>query len=66
MLQSRRLQVQFLMKSSNFFNCPNRTSCTIALELDQPLMEWGKRSLPGCKGRLACEADNLTISEPNV
>jgi hypothetical protein len=39
----------------------------MALGLTQPLTEMGTRNLPGGKGRLVREADNLTaICEPIV
>jgi hypothetical protein len=50
-----------------FFNCPNFSSCTIAVGSTQPMTEMSTRNLPGTKGRLVHEADNLTaICEPVV
>jgi hypothetical protein len=50
-----------------FFNLSNPSSCTVAMESTQPLIEMTTRNLPGDKVRLACEADNLiTICEPIV
>jgi hypothetical protein len=51
-----------------FFNLPNPSSHTMAVGLTQPLTEMSTRNLPGDKGRLVCEADNLTtaICEPTV
>jgi hypothetical protein len=50
-----------------FFNWPNPSSRTMALESTQPLTEMSTRNLPGGKGRPACKADNLTtICEPIV
>jgi hypothetical protein len=50
-----------------FFNWPNPSSRTMALELNQPLTGMSTRNLPGDKGRPAREADNLAaISEPIV
>jgi hypothetical protein len=50
-----------------FFNCPNPSSRTMALDSTQPLTEMSTRNLSGGKGRPAHKADNLTaIYEPNV
>jgi hypothetical protein len=50
-----------------FFNWPNPSSRTMALESTKPLTEMSTRNLPGGKGRPAREADNLTaICEPIV
>jgi hypothetical protein len=38
-----------------FFNWPNPSSRTMALESTQPLMEMSTRNLPGGKGRMARE-----------
>jgi hypothetical protein len=43
-----------------FFNWPNPSSSTMALGSTQPLTEMSTRNLPGCKGRPARDADNLT------
>jgi hypothetical protein len=43
-----------------FFNSPNPSSRTKALESTQLLTEMGTRNLPGGKGRPARKADNLT------
>jgi hypothetical protein len=51
----------------DFFNLPNPSSCTMALETTQPLTEMSTRKLPGGKKRPALRADNLAaICEPNV
>jgi hypothetical protein len=55
----------------DFFNLPNPSSRTMALESTQPLTEMNTRNLPagggGGKGRPARKADNLTaICEPIV
>jgi hypothetical protein len=50
-----------------FFNSPNPSSRTMALGWTQPLTEMSTRNLPGCKGRPARKADNLTaMCEPIV
>jgi hypothetical protein len=50
-----------------FFNLPNLSSRNMALGSIQPVIEMSTRNLPGGKGRLACNADNLTaICEPIV
>jgi hypothetical protein len=50
-----------------YFNWPNPSSWTIALGSTQPPTEMSTRNLPGGKGWLMCEADNLTaICEPIV
>jgi hypothetical protein len=47
-----------------FFNWPNPSSRIMAFGLTQPLTEINIRNLPGDKGQLAHEADNITaISE---
>jgi hypothetical protein len=52
---------------SRFFNLPNPSSRTMALESTQPLIEMSARNLPGGKGRPARKADNLTaICNPIV
>jgi hypothetical protein len=43
-----------------FFNWPNPSSRTVALESTQPLTEMRTRSIPGGKGRPERKADNLT------
>jgi hypothetical protein len=50
-----------------FFNLPNPSSRTMALEWTQPLTEMST-NLPGYKGRLARKADNnlTVICEPTV
>jgi hypothetical protein len=51
----------------NFFNLPNPSSRTMALESNQPLAEMITRNLPGGKGRTVRKADSLTaIGEPTV
>jgi hypothetical protein len=50
-----------------FFNWPNPSSRTMAMESTQPLAEMSTRNLPGGKGRPARKADNLAvICEPIV
>jgi hypothetical protein len=50
-----------------FFTWSNISSRTMALGSTQPLTEISTRNLPGGKGQLAHEADNLTaICEPIV
>jgi hypothetical protein len=50
-----------------FFNGSNPSSRTMALGSTQPLTEMNTRNLPGCKGRPARKADNLTaICQPIV
>jgi hypothetical protein len=50
-----------------FFNLPNPSSRTMALESTQFLTEMSTRNLPRGKGRPAHKADNLTdICEPMV
>jgi hypothetical protein len=60
MLQAGRLRVRVLMRSLNFFNLPNPSSCTMALGFTQPLTETSTRRYSGGKVRPACQADNLT------
>jgi hypothetical protein len=48
----------------DFFSLPNPSSCTMALEFTQPLIEMSTRNLPGGPVH---KADNLTaICEPIV
>jgi hypothetical protein len=42
-----------------FYNLPNPSGCTMALELTQPLAEISTRNLPRGNGRAVCKADNL-------
>jgi hypothetical protein len=50
-----------------FFNLPNPSSRTMALESTQPLTEMSTRSFHGGKKRPARRADNLAaINEPNI
>jgi hypothetical protein len=44
----------------DFFNLPNPSSRTIALEPTQPLPEMSTKNLPGGKRRQARKADTLT------
>jgi hypothetical protein len=51
----------------DFFNILNPSSHIMALESTQLLTDMSTRNLPGSKGRLEREADNLTaICEPIV
>jgi hypothetical protein len=43
-----------------FFNCPDPSSCTVALGSTQPLTEMSTRNVRRDEGQPACEADNLT------
>jgi hypothetical protein len=50
-----------------FFNLPNPSSHTMALESTQPLTEMSTMNILGGKGRPARKSDNLTaIYEPIV
>jgi hypothetical protein len=50
-----------------FFNSPNTSSRTMALESTLPLTEMNTRNLPGGKGRQERKTDNLTaICESTV
>jgi hypothetical protein len=67
MSQADRSWVRFPMRSLSFFNGPNLSSSTMALELPQTLTEIGTRNLLGGKRRPAHKADNLTaICEPTL
>jgi hypothetical protein len=51
----------------DFFNLPNPSSRTMALELTQPLIEMSTGNILGGKGRPTRKADNLAaICEPIV
>jgi hypothetical protein len=66
MLQARRSWDR-VPKRWIFFNWPNPSSRTMALESTQPLTEMSTRNLPGGKGRPARRADKFTtICEPIV
>jgi hypothetical protein len=56
MLQAGMSRVRFLMRSLNFFNWPNPSSRTMALESTQSITEMSTRNLPGGKGRSARKA----------
>jgi hypothetical protein len=49
-LQAGRSRVRFTMRSLDFFNLPNPSSRTMALESTQPRTEMSTRNLPGVKG----------------
>jgi hypothetical protein len=54
-------------KVIGFSKLPNPSSRSMTLGSTQPLTEMSTRNLPGCKGRPARKADNLTaICEPTV
>jgi hypothetical protein len=64
MLQALKSRVQVSMRW-NFFNVPNPSSCTMALESTQPLTEMSTRNFHGGKERPAHKADNFTaMCEP--
>jgi hypothetical protein len=67
MSQAGRSRFLFPMRSLDFFNRPNASSHTVDLRSTQPLTEMGTKNLPGCEGRPAHKADNLTaIYQPIV
>jgi hypothetical protein len=67
MLQAGRPRVRIPMRSLEFFNRPNPSSRTLALESTQRLIEMSTTNLYGAKGRPVHKADNLTaICEPLV
>jgi hypothetical protein len=62
---SRKVGVRLPMKSFDFFNWPNPSSCTMALRSTQPLTIMSTRNFPGRKGQPTCKADKFTtLSEP--
>jgi hypothetical protein len=64
---SRKVAGSIPNKVTGFFNWPNTSTSTMALGSTQPLTEMSTRNFPGCKGRPARGADNLTaIHEPTV
>jgi hypothetical protein len=66
MLQAGRAQVRML-DEVEFFNLPNTSIRTMALESTKLLTEMSTRNFPGSKKRPARRADNLSaICEPNV
>jgi hypothetical protein len=64
MLQARRSRVRVPMRSLDFFNLPNASSRTMALESTQPLIEMSTRNLPG--GVKSGRHVMLTILPPSV
>jgi hypothetical protein len=55
MLQAGRLQVRVPLRSFNFFNLPNPSSCTMALGFTQPLTEMSTgKSFLGGRGVKIC------------
>jgi hypothetical protein len=62
----RKVVVSILKEVTKFFNLPNISSSTIALESTQHLKEMSTRNLPLGKGRPALKADNTAICEPIV
>jgi hypothetical protein len=67
MLQARRSQVQFAMRSLDFSIDLILPAATMALGSTQPLTEMSTRNLPGGKGQPVHKADNRTaICEPIV
>jgi hypothetical protein len=67
MLQAGRSWVRVPIRLLNFFNLPNPSSRTIALESTQALTEMSTRNLSGGKERPARKADKFTaICEPIV
>jgi hypothetical protein len=64
---SRKVEGSSPDEATGYFNLPNPSSCTVALESTQPLTEMSTRNLPVGKGRSVRKADNLTaIYEPIV
>jgi hypothetical protein len=50
-----------------FFFLPKPSSHTMAMWSTQPVTEMSTRNVSGCKGQLACKAENVTaICELNV
>jgi hypothetical protein len=71
MLQTGRARVRFPMRSLDFFNLPNPSSCTMALGSTQPLTEMSTWNLPvGVKGgrrvRLTLPPSVSQLSRENV
>jgi hypothetical protein len=64
---SRKVAGSIPEEDIGFFNWPNPSSRTVALESTQSLTEISTRNLPGDKGRPARKADNFTaVCEPIV
>jgi hypothetical protein len=66
MLQAGRLRIRFPMRSLEFFDLPNPSSCTMALGSTQSVTEMSIRNLPGDKGRPTRKAVFTAIYEPTV
>jgi hypothetical protein len=66
MIQARSSTVQ-VPDEVDFFNLPNPSSRTMALESIQPRTEMSTKNLPAGKGRRARRADNFAaFYEPNA
>jgi hypothetical protein len=61
---SRKIACSIPDEIIEFFNWPNPSSRTMAVESTQPLTEITTRYLPECKGRPARKADLTSICEP--
>jgi hypothetical protein len=72
MLQAGRSRIRFSMRPLDFFNLPNSSSHSMAMELTHPLTEMNTRNIAfggggGGKGQPEREAENFTaICDPTV
>jgi hypothetical protein len=66
MLQAGRSQVQFPIKSLDFFNLPNPSSRTMALGSTQPVTEMSTRNVPGGGGVKGGRGVRMTTSPSSV
>jgi hypothetical protein len=65
MLQADRSRARFPIRSLDFFNLSNPSSCTMTLWSTQPLTETSTRNFPrggGVKGGRRLALDNLTAN----
>jgi hypothetical protein len=66
MLKIGRSRVPFPIRSLDFFNLPNPSSCTMTLRSNQPLTEMSTKNFPGGGGLKGDRRVRLTTLPPSV